>query len=198
MANGPGLNRDGAAAAGGGGGADMRDKEAAFVAFRGDLTIQPFGLKLRVVEDSPRAESGTVCLRPRVGGPPVHTHTAQDEWFRVCLGRLSVFAGRSWHDLEAGQSVEVPRGTPHTYRNASDEVCVFEYRMTPGGGFTRMMREFASLADRGKLRGPRTPSSLFYLAMVLVRHADEVRSISPPMFVMRTLAWLGRRFGCRL
>ncbi|MGL4461927.1 MAG: cupin domain-containing protein [Planctomycetia bacterium] len=176
----------------------MKDTEVEFERFVGDLTIPPFGLKLRFLDRGEGSESGVVCLRPRVAGPPVHTHARQDERFVVTAGTLGVLVGKEWRELKPGESVDVPRGTPHTYRNASASVCEFEYRLTPGGRFTRMMREFADLAAEGKLRSLADLRSMIHLAMVFVRYSDEVRSVQPPMFVMRCLACVGRWLGCRL
>jgi mannose-6-phosphate isomerase-like protein (cupin superfamily) len=175
------------------------ENEGEFDAFLADLAIPPFGLKIRFSETGPAVESGETCLQPGVAGPPVHFHAAQDERFEVRSGVLQVLVDRDWRTIEAGQAVEVPRLTPHTYRNRSREVCRFAYRLTPGGGFTRMMYELAELAATGKLRGLSNPRSIIYLAMLFVRYRDEVQSTRPPMFVMHVLArvgqWLGFRMG---
>ncbi len=176
----------------------MMDMDVTFERFAGDLTIPPFGLKIRFGDHGADAETGVVCLRPRVSGPPVHTHARQDERFTVVAGTLGVLVGEVWREIGPGESVDIPRGTPHTYRNGSGAVCEFEYRLTPGGRFAEMMREFARLAAAGKLRGTSGPRSLIYMAMVFIRYADEVRSVRPPMAVMRGLAWVGRALGFRL
>lgn len=171
--------------------------DAVFTNFQADLSIPPFGLKLRFLEIGEARESGLVCLRPRVAGPPVHVHAKQDERFEVHTGGLDVLVGRRWRSLEPGASVVIPRRTPHTYRNSADIPCVFEYQLNPGGGFSNMMREFADLAASGKLRGMSDWRSLVHLARVFVRYEDEVHSVRPPMFVMRTLSGIGGWIGLR-
>lgn len=176
----------------------ITDMDVRFDQFTSDLTIPPFGLKIRFRSCGTDTESGVVCLRPRVAGPPVHTHARQDERFTVVAGTLGVLVGTVWRDIRPGETVDIPRGTPHTYRNASDAVCEFEYQLTPGGRFAQMMREFSQLAADGKLRSTAGPRSLIYMAMVFVHYSDEVRSVRPPMVVMQTLAWIGRVLGFRL
>ncbi|MFN2470878.1 MAG: cupin domain-containing protein [Gaiellaceae bacterium] len=51
------------------------------------------------------------------GGPPPHRHLAEDELFTITGGSISVTAGDETRPVTAGQSVFVPRGTRHLYRN---------------------------------------------------------------------------------
>lgn len=174
------------------------DTEVTFENFAGDLCIPAFGLKIRFEETSLAAEAGRVCLEPSVAGPPVHVHRTQEELFMVVAGTLEVLVGRDWRVLTPGDAVRVPPNTPHTYRNGAAEACLFTYRLTPGGGFTAMMHDFARLSAAGKLPTLRSFRALIYLAMVFVRYGHEVRSTQPPMAVMRLLAWVGRCSGFRL
>lgn len=49
------------------------------------------------------------------GGPPLHMHPKQDEWFSVVEGRYRVVAGEQQFELGAGDSAFGPRGVPHTW-----------------------------------------------------------------------------------
>ena len=48
--------------------------------------------------------------------PPLHVHQHEDETFYVLEGRISVWVGGQVHHLEAGGSIFLPRGVPHTFR----------------------------------------------------------------------------------
>lgn len=67
---------------------------------------------------------GAVCIfdtiRSERGGPPLHIHDEQDEWFYVTEGRFSVRVGNETHSLEAGDSVLGPRGVPHAFTNETE------------------------------------------------------------------------------
>jgi len=52
-------------------------------------------------------------LRP--GGPPLHIHFNQEEWFYVMEGRVSLIVGGQQLTLDPGQSVLAPRRIPHTF-----------------------------------------------------------------------------------
>lgn len=51
------------------------------------------------------------------GGPPLHVHKFQDEVFFVAHGEFLVQVGEVVHTVKTGDTVFIPRGTPHTYAN---------------------------------------------------------------------------------
>lgn len=164
-----------------------------FSEFKYDIDQQvPFGLKIKVDEESREAEQGTICLLPKTEGAPLHLHTDQDESFTVVEGELNIQVGSEWRVLRAGESVQVPRKTPHTYANRSDDVCVFRYRLTPGGDFTRMMRVFEDLGRSGRVRKIGDPRTMIHIAAVISRFDHHVRSVRPPHFVMKAIGSLSR------
>lgn len=52
-------------------------------------------------------------LKP--GGPPLHMHLNQEEWFCVVEGRVALVVGEKRLTLGAGESVLAPRRVPHTF-----------------------------------------------------------------------------------
>jgi mannose-6-phosphate isomerase-like protein (cupin superfamily) len=57
---------------------------------------------------------------PGVTGPPQHVHQGHDETFYVVEGQYEFTMGRERRVLVPGAFLYVPRGTPHTFRNAGD------------------------------------------------------------------------------
>ena len=57
------------------------------------------------------------CLVGAGGGPPPHRHLAEDELFTITEGSITFTAGEESRRVSSGESVFVPRGTRHTYRN---------------------------------------------------------------------------------
>ena len=57
------------------------------------------------------------CLVGIGGGPPPHRHLAEEELFTITEGTITFTAGAETRSVSAGQSVFVPRGTGHSYRN---------------------------------------------------------------------------------
>lgn len=68
-------------------------------------------------------------VEPGPGVAPLHVHHHHDEAFYVLEGELEVRLGEEITLLPEGSFVQMPRGVPHTWRNASSEssqfICIF-------------------------------------------------------------------------
>ncbi len=69
-------------------------------------------------------------------GPPLHVHYDADEFFRIIDGTYRFRAGDETIDASAGDSLFVPRGTPHCFCNVGTELGRLFMGFTPGGGET--------------------------------------------------------------
>ncbi|MBL0370723.1 cupin domain-containing protein [Rhizobium sp. KVB221] len=65
--------------------------------------------------------SGAMCIfdtfRDKIGGPPLHYHELQDEWFMVLQGDFLFQVGEERYRLAPGDSIFGPRMVPHAFRN---------------------------------------------------------------------------------
>lgn len=61
-----------------------------------------------------------VVMKPKAAGPPVHIHENFDEVFTVKEGTLSVLINGEKKIVRAGESVNIPKGTPHKPFNESE------------------------------------------------------------------------------
>lgn len=75
------------------------------------------------------------------GGPPLHMHPQQEEWFYVMEGQVDFQVGEERVRLGPGESVLGPRGVPHTFsatgRGASRLLIAF----SPAGEMEMFFRE---------------------------------------------------------
>jgi mannose-6-phosphate isomerase-like protein (cupin superfamily) len=73
---------------------------------------------------SAKDTNGELCIydtmRTEKGGPPLHVHHAQDEWFFVREGEFIFQVGEDTFRLKAGDSLFAPRKVPHALANVSD------------------------------------------------------------------------------
>ena len=73
---------------------------------------------------SAKDTSGDLCvydtIRAKKGGPPLHYHHAQDEWFFVRDGEFLFQVGEETFRLRAGDAILGPRKVPHAFANVSD------------------------------------------------------------------------------
>jgi mannose-6-phosphate isomerase-like protein (cupin superfamily) len=74
---------------------------------------------------SAKDTGGALCIyetvRTKKGGPFLHCHQSQDEWFFVRKGKFLFQIGDDRFQLGDGDSVFAPRKVPHTFANVSDD-----------------------------------------------------------------------------
>ncbi|HEY3627629.1 MAG TPA: cupin domain-containing protein [Terracidiphilus sp.] len=74
------------------------------------------------------------------GGPPLHYHLHQEEWFYVVEGRVVFQVGDSRKELSAGDSILGPRLVPHTFSYAGDKPGRMLIAFTPAGKMEEFLR----------------------------------------------------------
>jgi quercetin dioxygenase-like cupin family protein len=77
------------------------------------------------------------------GGPPVHFHLAQDEWFYVMEGEVLFQVGERRLQLKAGDSVLAPRKVPHGFCPVGEKPARMLIAFTPAGKMEAFFREMA-------------------------------------------------------
>jgi mannose-6-phosphate isomerase-like protein (cupin superfamily) len=59
------------------------------------------------------------AIEPPGGGPPLHIHTREDEFFLVLEGEITFYIDGRVIRAGAGQSAFVPKGAAHCFKNGS-------------------------------------------------------------------------------
>jgi quercetin dioxygenase-like cupin family protein len=77
------------------------------------------------------------------GGPPVHIHPHQDEWFYVMEGEVLFQVNGKRVTLGAGESVLGPRGIPHGFVGVGEKPAHMIIAFTPAGKMEAFFRETA-------------------------------------------------------
>jgi len=67
------------------------------------------------------------------GGPPLHVHANEDEWFYVLEGSFDIVLGDEVVRAGPGDFAFVPRGTHHRFANAGQGTARILAALTPGG-----------------------------------------------------------------
>jgi mannose-6-phosphate isomerase-like protein (cupin superfamily) len=75
------------------------------------------------------------------GGPPLHLHPNQEEWFYVMEGEVGFVVGDQRLTLKAGESVLAPRQVPHTFSSVAATPSRLLIAFTPAGRMEAYMRD---------------------------------------------------------
>jgi quercetin dioxygenase-like cupin family protein len=147
----------------------------------------------RVVEDpvlghklafrDEHAEDGTEVTRIEMwvepgGGVPPHVHPVIEESFTVLDGTAELLGGRTWRAAGPGETVVVPPGTRHAYRNSEDRVAHVVCIAKPASA---SLEEFLTAAAELNRRGlltksglPKRPAAILPAVALAYRHREMV------------------------
>jgi len=105
------------------------------------------------------------------GGPPLHVHAAQDEYFHVLDGSYRFQVGDERFPASMGDTVFLPRGVPHAFIQLTDHARML-VTYQPAGDMEAFFQETAQWT---------TPPSKEEVARVFLAHGMEV--VGPPLQV---------------
>ena len=97
---------------------------------------------------SSRDTGGDLCiydtLRSSKGGPALHSHHHQDEWFYVIRGEFIVRVGDETFALHPGDSAFAPRKTPHAFAMTSEGEGQMLVLFQPAGSMEDFFKQMVS------------------------------------------------------
>jgi quercetin dioxygenase-like cupin family protein len=92
---------------------------------------------------------GGLCIydtrREAKGGPALHRHHDQDEWFYVVRGEFIVKVGEDTLHLHAGDSALAPRRIPHAFAKISEGEAQLLVLFQPAGTIEDFFRQMSKL-----------------------------------------------------
>ena len=83
--------------------------------------------------------------RLREGGPPLHYHYTQDEWWYIISGEYLIKVGEETYHAKAGDCVFGPRGVPHAFAKVGEAESKLIMLFQPAG----KMEEWFNLVNDG-------------------------------------------------
>jgi quercetin dioxygenase-like cupin family protein len=106
-----------------------------------------FGFSTILFKVVPRDTGGGLFLIEHVnlvkGGPPLHLHLYQEEWFYVVEGEVLFQVGDSRKKLGPGDSILGPRNIPHAFSSVGQKPGRMLIAFTPAGKMEEFFRATA-------------------------------------------------------
>lgn len=96
---------------------------------------------------------------PPGGGPPLHLHTREEEFFFVLDGEITFWVDGRVTKAGPGGTAFVPRNVPHCFKNCTGSVARVLVLFTPG--------DIEGFFDYGRATGPEVPSDEAIVAEIL-------------------------------
>jgi quercetin dioxygenase-like cupin family protein len=133
-------------------------------------------------------------LPPGCVPPPPHVHPHQVEDYEVLTGRLDVVVEGRWRTLAPGESVSVPVGALHTFKNRSGETIRVRNRHRPAMRFEEFIERTCRTLQEAGVKRKRDPRVALYLSMVMLDFGDTlVPGRARERLPMQALASIARR-----
>lgn len=119
------------------------------------------------------------------GVPHIHPH--QDEHFEVLAGRAAFDIDGERRVLGAGATIDVPRGTPHTFANTGREQMRVQCEFRPTADSTERFYEiYFAFAQQGRVNAKAMPGLLDIATVWTVTSAHAVLA-TPPAAIQHAL-----------
>lgn len=124
-------------------------------------------------EDSAGGCSAFELVTPSHGGPGLHVHHREDEWYYVLAGQFLFDVGDQRHELSVGASIFAPRDITHRWANSgtSDGRLIL---VCQPGGFEKFFDELAKI--------PLNPNDAAMKAMQELAKRFGMEMLGPPIF----------------
>lgn len=171
-----------------------------------NLTVDPvLGMRSRfrtTREDGDREVLHVETWIAPGGGVTPHVHAAMEERFEVLEGRPEFLAGRRWRPSGPGETVVVPPGTRHAFRNRGAGTARVVCHASPPSSLQAFLEDTAAMSRAGAINRRGLPTSFDGLlrgAVLAHEHRDMVTLLAPlpPAPVQRLLFPLLARAGAR-
>lgn len=113
--------------------------------------------------------------RVKKGGPNLHVHPDQDEWWYVLEGEFVIKVGDKMYHTKPGDSVFGPRGVPHAFSKIGEGTGRMLTTFQPAG---RMEECFIAISE-GKMKGkPEAEQDAF-------RKQHGFERVGPPIDILK-------------
>jgi mannose-6-phosphate isomerase-like protein (cupin superfamily) len=126
---------------------------------------------------SAKDTEGDYCIydtiRTAKGGPPLHVHHGQDEWFFVREGEFIFKVGDETFRLKSGDSLLGPRKVPHAFASLSNNSAL-TIAFVPAGTIEKLFLEIDQLSRS------RSPTLQDWQT---ISRAHDVEILGPPLNV---------------
>jgi mannose-6-phosphate isomerase-like protein (cupin superfamily) len=147
------------------------------------------GFRQRVLKQENEHVFCSLEIEPFAGGPPKHIHTGFDEFFKVSNGELSVWMNGKVIKLQRGDSLFVPRGTPHKPFNETADTIRTEGVIAFPEKFAYHLPQVYGIMDNLPDFG-KSPETLLQMCIFSSEGFDSYVADGPPVFIQKTMSFL--------
>ena len=114
------------------------------------------------------------AIVPPDGGPPPHVHSREEEGFYILEGEITVQADDEQIVATAGMFVNLPIGTPHSFKNESTKTAKMLIMVAPAGLENMFFEVGVPLADGSTTALPPTQEEIEKMIKIAPKYGIEI------------------------
>jgi quercetin dioxygenase-like cupin family protein len=115
------------------------------------------------------------ALVPPGGGPPPHVHSREEEGFFILEGEITLTVNGERIVAKAGTFANMPVGTPHSFKNESEQPTKMLISVAPAGLEQMFFEVGVPLTERATMALPPTKDEIERLLAVAPRYGIEIK-----------------------
>lgn len=123
--------------------------------------------------------------------PLVHMHPDAVEGYEILEGKMEFFIKDKWITAKKGESLSVPAGVTHAFRNPGNETVTVYNTHIPAFRMENYFEDVCKVLD--KLTQNRQKKfnmnlrSMLYMSVLMNNYRNEIIARNPPDFAIKTL-----------
>ncbi|MCB0189597.1 MAG: cupin domain-containing protein [Caldilineaceae bacterium] len=158
----------------------------------GDVLEHPVTGEKIVFRKTARETSGELLqadlyMQPGAFVAAEHIHPLQEERFKVIMGTLHGRVAGKELSSSPGETIVVPKGTPHVWWNAGDDELQVSVEVRPALKLEHFFEVFFGLAQAGKVNPKTGLPNPFQLALIMHTYRNELVLAQLPRVVQTLL-----------
>lgn len=114
------------------------------------------------------------AIVPPGGGPPPHVHSREEESFLILEGEITFTVGDEQFVATAGTFANMPVGSLHSFKNATDKTARMIISVAPAG-LEKMFFEVGVPVRLGEMPPPTTKAEIEKLLAVAPNYGVEIK-----------------------
>jgi mannose-6-phosphate isomerase-like protein (cupin superfamily) len=131
----------------------------------------------------------SLIIEPFADGPLKHIHTGFDEYFQISNGELTVWVDGKIKKLYPGETLHVPKGTPHKPYNETADTIHMKSSIAFPEKFAFYLSQVYGIMDNTPAFG-KSPKTALQMAMISTAGFDSYVAEGPPVVVQKLMAFL--------
>lgn len=166
------------------------------------LDMTPLGMKFTVLQASADTGGHSLDLHwellpgCNMKDPLVHTHPHAIETYEILEGEMEFFIKDKWVSAKKGDTLTVPKGITHAFRNPTDKIVTVFNTHQPALEMENYFEDVCKVLDKVTNHRKKTfkmnVKSMLYMGVLMNNYRNDIIAKSPPDAAIKILGFIAK------